>query len=81
MNGLTQGFASFSRAFAPFIAGFLWSQFAEVDNHEEQKKWPLGASLTWNLFGILCFVSFSLSCWLRTPPKEKTDESADDVES
>ena len=63
------------------MAGFLWSEFAEIDDGEEQQNWPLGASLTWNVFGIVCLVAFAGSCWLRKPPKRDRDEAENDVES
>lgn len=78
LNGLTQGFGSFSRAFAPFISGFLWSQFAGIDDSSPPRKWPLGPYLTWNVFGIICILTFTASCWLQKPKKLDTDDADDD---
>jgi hypothetical protein len=72
LNGLAQGFASFARAFAPFIAGFLWSEFADVD----PGSWPLGPYLTWNVFGLVCLLAFWGALWLRKP----TGAGDEDVE-
>jgi hypothetical protein len=80
LNGLSQGFAAFSRAFAPFIAGFLWSEFAGIDDDSPPRSWPLGSFLTWNVFGILCIITFAASLWIRKPKKIDTDD-AEDVEA
>lgn len=79
LNGLTQGVASFARAFAPFVAGSLWSQFAGVED-QIPRKWPLGPYLTWNVFGTICLIAFKGSCFLQKPKKNVTDD-ADDVEA
>jgi len=68
LNGLTEGFASIARAFAPFIAGFLWGDFAGVEYTLSPQKWPLGPYLTGNDFGIICMSAL----WglLVTKPKK-----------
>ena len=67
LNGVTQGFASFARAFAPFSAGYLWSEFAGVEDTLPPRRWPLGRYLTWNVFGITCLIAFMGSHWLQKP--------------
>jgi MFS family permease len=79
LNGLAQGFASFARAFAPFVAGFLWSEFSGVDD-DVVPMWPLGPYLTWNVFGLICLVAFIASLWLEKPKRVDTDD-AEDVET
>ena len=73
LNGLTQGFASFARAFAPFIAGVLWTEFVGLDDSEPPASWPLGPYLTWNVFGSICLVAFTMSLWLRKPKMVEDD--------
>jgi hypothetical protein len=79
LNGVAQGFASFARAFAPFVAGFLWSEFAGVED-DVPRMWPLGPYLTWNLFGVICLGAFTASNWIRKPKKIDTDD-VDDVDT
>lgn len=78
MNGLAQGLASFARAFAPFVAGFLWSEFAGVED-DVPSSWPLGPYLTWNVFGVVGFIAFIGSCWVQKP-KKTASENDDDIE-
>jgi MFS family permease len=80
LNGLSQGFAAFSRAFAPFISGFLWSEFADNDDDSPPRNWPVGPFLTWNVFGILCIIAFVGSIWIQKPKKINTDD-AEDIEA
>lgn len=77
LNGLTHGFASFARAFAPFIAGVLWCEFAGPDDSEPPAAWPLGPYFTWNLFGCICLLAFNMSLWLRKPKRVIYDTSDD----
>jgi MFS family permease len=85
LNGLSQGFGSFSRALAPFIAGFLWSEFAGVDDSGPPASWPLGPYLTWNVFGIICLLAFKGSLWIGKPKRVVDDtndhDDDDDVQS
>jgi len=81
LNGLSQGFAALSRAFAPFIAGFLWSEFAGIDGESSSWNWPLGPFLTWNVFGTVCIIAFVGSMWIRKPKKIYTDDPEEDVDA
>ena len=64
LNGLAQGAASLCQTFAPFAAGFLWSEFADS---ESPRGWPLGPYLSWNLFGVVGIVAFLGSCAIHKP--------------
>ena len=72
--------ASLARAFAPFLAGVLWSKFAGVED-ESPREWPLGPFLTWNVFGGICLLGFTGSCLLRKPNKGGNRDDMDDAES
>ena len=77
LNGLAQGVASFARAFAPFVAGSLWSEFAGVED-QIPRKWPLGPYLTWNVFGTISLIAFIGSLFLHKPKKVDTDDDESD---
>jgi hypothetical protein len=78
LNGLAQGLASLARAFAPFVAGFLWSEFAGVED-DIPRAWPLGPYLTWNVFGLVGLLAFVGSCWVKKP-KKIINEGGDEID-
>jgi hypothetical protein len=65
--------ASFARAFAPFVGGSLWSEFAGVED-QIPRKWPLGSYLTWNVFGTISLIAFIGSVFLHKPKRNDADE-------
>ncbi len=71
--------ASLARAFAPFLAGILWSKFACVED-EVRHGWPLGPFFTWNVFGVICLLGFMGSCFLRKPKMIDRDDMDDDMD-
>jgi hypothetical protein len=51
--------------------GVLWKKFVDADGSHH---WPMGPFFTWNLVGVICFLAFVWSCWIRTPTPAGCDE-------
>jgi hypothetical protein len=77
LNGLAQGVSAIAQVFGSIGSGALWSRFVDADG---SRIWPMGSFFTWNVVGVICFLSFVGSCRIRNPTPSGYDDIVDATE-